>query len=105
MRIESANCSKPGRNENRSRGNLGGKKEQMRKITTISIISLLSTAATVLGLTLLSGCESKSKGTMTPLPPFPSGSYYGGGANRGYLGIAKLAASPSPLVLPSTGEE
>src|SRR6266436_7280372 len=102
MRIESANRSEPGRKENRSRGNLGGKKEQMRKITTISVISLLFTAATVLGLTLLFGCTSSKKAAVTPLP---STSYYGGGAYHEYAGNAKLAASPSPLALPSTGDE
>src|SRR5438105_536856 len=58
MRIESANCRKPGRNQNRSRSHLGGKKEQMKKITPLCVISLLFIFATGLTLTLFSGCKS-----------------------------------------------
>src|SRR5438046_656925 len=68
MHIESANCRKPGRNQNRSRSNLGGKKEQMKRITPLCVISLLFIFATGLTLTLFSGCARAAKVAATPLP-------------------------------------
>src|SRR6266704_3178126 len=106
MHIESPDGSEPGRKQNRNRSNLGGKKEQMRKIGTISVISVLFAAATVLTLTLLSGC-TKMPAAVTPLSAddmYPTGSYYGGGA-RGYSSISKMATIPSQLVLPLSGDE
>src|SRR6266436_1543114 len=68
MRIENPNCSKPRRNQNRSRSNLGGKKEQMKKITPVSLICLLFILATVLTLPMISGCARAAKVAATPLP-------------------------------------
>src|SRR2546428_10581624 len=102
MHIESPDGSEPGRKQNRNRGNLGGKKEQMRKIGTISVISVLLAAATVLTLALLSGC-TKMPEAVTPLSApgmYPTGSYYGGGAG-GYFPLSQMGTPPSPFLPPS----
>src|SRR5438876_11760385 len=96
MHIESPGGSEPGRKQNRNRGNLGGKKEQMRKITMVSVISVLFVLAACLTLPMLSGC-TKMPAAVTPLSApgmYPTGSYYGGGAG-GYSRISKMATLPS----------
>src|SRR6266436_5246999 len=104
MHIESPDGSEPGRKQNRNRGNLGGKKEQMRKITTVSIISLILTLATGLILPLLSGCDSRSKMAMTTVA---ASSYDGGGTRRGFFGDPnkhRLTGASNDSLL-STGDE
>src|SRR6266446_9619639 len=104
MHIESPDGSEPGRKQNRNRGNLGGKKEQMRKITMVSVISLILTLATGLILPLLSGCDSRSKMAMTTVP---ASSYDGGGTRRGFFGEPNKhrLTGASNNAWPSTGDE
>src|SRR5260221_9358774 len=95
MHIESPDGSELGWKENRNRGNLGGKKEQMKKITTVSVLSLLLSSATVLTLTLLSGCKT---GLREPaLTPMPSAT--------AISSVSRAAAASSQFVLPSSGDE
>src|SRR6266478_8120993 len=94
MHIKNANCSKSRRNKNRNRGNLGGKKEQMKKITMVSVISVLFVLAASLTLPMLSGCMSKKSG-LTPLSR----------ASEAVYSNPTMAAAPSSFVLPSSGEE
>jgi len=75
----------------------------MRKITTGSIVTLLFAIASGLILTLLSGCESRSKVAMTALPT----SSYDGGTRRGISGAPHehRLTGASANALPSTGDE
>src|ERR1041385_4002691 len=93
MYIKNANCSESGRNKNRNRGNLGGKKEQMKKSTMVSVFSVLSNVATV-AVTLLSGCASSKRVGVTST--YSTGSYYGGGSYGGYSRILPIQKQPAP---------
>ena len=75
---------------------MGGKKEQMKKITTISVVIVLFTGATVLTLALLSGCAKRATG----LTQLPAAVQYVSPSSS----ISPMT-SASPFVLPSSGEE